>query len=149
MNIIIMGCGRVGTEMARALAVDPSRHDPTRDRRVCLIERRRSRIEELPKAILEHPYISVVEGDGASNEALVAAGAEEADAFIAVSGDDRVNGLAAQKAKHFFQVGHVLLRVRDPELAQMYTDIGLTVFCPTAAAREFLINNLPDRMAEQ
>lgn len=149
MNIIIMGGGRVGTHFLRVLVgnvvdgpSDISQHN------VCLVERQRTRIEALPPRLLEHPAVSVVEGDGASSEVLVVAGAEEADAFVALTGDDRVNALAAQKAKHFFKIEHVALRVRDPELARMYTDLGLAVFCPTEAAREFFMAHIFESVAE-
>ena len=68
---------------------------------------------------------------GATTHALRQAEIEEADTFVAIAGSDTLNGLAAQKAQEIFGVSQVILRVKDPALGEMYSELGLEILSTT------------------
>ena len=69
-------------------------------------------------------------------DALLAAGVEEADIFIAATRGDNTNILVAQIAQRRFGVRHVIVRVLDPARSDWYSEQGLHTICPTKAAIE-------------
>lgn len=123
MRVVIMGCGRTGLRVAVSLAGEGDR--------VTVIETEPAQIARLPQSLVDGGAITVVNGDGTTSEALAQAEIEEADIFIAVSGRDAVNGLAAQKAKEIYGVGKVIARVKDTSLAELYSALGLEIVCTT------------------
>jgi len=62
-------------------------------------------------------------------DALLAAGVEEADIFIAATRGDNTNILVAQIAQRRFNVGHVIVRVLDPARSDWYGEQGLHTIC--------------------
>lgn len=87
MNIVIMGGGKVGESLAHRIL--EGRHE------VCLIELDKTRCYHLANAL----DIEVICGDGTDTATLEKAGVREADCFIAISGNDADNLVAAQMAK--------------------------------------------------
>jgi trk system potassium uptake protein TrkA len=85
---VIFGGGKVGFRLARLL-------EPTRVR-VTLLERDEARARYLAERL---PRVTVLHDEGVSREAQVAAGVDDADAFVACAGEDRTNLLAALNAK--------------------------------------------------
>src|SRR5215211_1804250 len=71
-------------------------------------------------------------------DALLAAGIENADAFVASTDGDNTNLVIAQIAKRRFDIEKVVVRVLDPMRAQWYEDQGLLTVCPTQKAIEML-----------
>ena len=71
-------------------------------------------------------------------DALLAAGVEEADAFVASTDGDNTNLVIAQVAKRRFEVDRVVVRVLDPARANWYAEQGLQTVCPTQTAIELL-----------
>jgi trk system potassium uptake protein TrkA len=67
-------------------------------------------------------------------DALLEAGIEEADAFIAATDGDNTNLVVAQLASKRFGVGRVIVRVMDPFRAAWYAEQGLETISPTAHA---------------
>ena len=133
MFILIVGCGRVGSSVARAMLREG--HEVS-----CLDEDPEShaRLEVgLEKGWEDHGGHFTV-GAGLETDALVAAGIEKADAFIASTDGDNTNLVIAQIAKHGYEVGKVIVRVLDPARAEWYREQGLETVCPTAAAIEML-----------
>ena len=102
MNIVIMGGGKIGQNLARRLL--DSRN------RVEMIERDRSRCTELANVL----DIEVICGDGTEIEVLERAGIRDADIFIAITDTDADNLVAAQLAKKYFGTKKVLARANDP-----------------------------------
>ena len=123
MRVVIMGCGRTGSRVATSLVGEGDR--------VFVIESDLSQVGRLPQSLVDEGAITVVNGDGTTSETLAQAEIEEADIFIAVSGRDTVNGLAAQKAKEIYGVGKALARIRDPALAELYSLLGIDVIGTT------------------
>jgi trk system potassium uptake protein TrkA len=77
-------------------------------------------------------------GTGLETDALVAAGIEEADAFIASTDGDNTNIVIAQIAKRRYAVPTVIARILDPLRAEWYQRQGLRTICPTRVAIEML-----------
>jgi trk system potassium uptake protein len=71
-------------------------------------------------------------------DALLEAGVEQADAFVASTDGDNTNLVIAQMAQRRFGVEKVVVRVLDPARAKWYADQGLSTVCPTQTAIEML-----------
>jgi trk system potassium uptake protein TrkA len=71
-------------------------------------------------------------------DALLEAGIEQADAFVAATDGDNTNLVIAQIAKRRFNVPTVVVRVLDPARAEWYSEQGLSTVCPTAVAIDML-----------
>lgn len=133
MDIIIMGCGRVGARLA--LTLDAEGH------RVTVLDVDAYSFRRLPSGFGG----SALVGDGTDEESLKAAGIEQADAFIAVTQGDNRNVMAAQIAKHIFNVPKVLCRIYDPIRKEIYESMGLEALSPTTV----FANMLKDRLSDQ
>ena len=77
-------------------------------------------------------------GTGLEIDALLQAGIEKADAFIASTDGDNTNIIIAQIAQRRFTVPTVIARVLDPLRAEWYERQGLHTVCPTRVAIEML-----------
>ena len=133
MFVLIVGAGRVGSTIARqALAAghevsvldeDPLSHE---------------RLDEGQSTTWEDAGGRYTVGHAIEIEALVEAGVEQADVFIASTGGDNTNLVIAQIAQRKFDVDRVIVRVMDPARAEWYAQQGLHTICPTSAAiKEF------------
>jgi trk system potassium uptake protein TrkA len=78
------------------------------------------------------------EGTALEIDALLAAGIEQADAFVASTDGDNTNLVIAQIAQRRFNVTTVVVRVLDPARAKWYEEQGLKTVCPTQIAIEML-----------
>ncbi len=119
MHIIIAGCGRVGSELARLLSNEG--HD------VIIIDKNKSSFDRLRGTF---NGVTLV-GSGFDTELLKQAGIEKADAFCAVTNGDNTNLISAQVAKKIFNVPKVIARVYDPQRAHIYTALGMDVISGT------------------
>ena len=81
-------------------------------------------------------------GDGTDPESLKKAGIEKADAFIAVTEGDNRNIMAAQIAKHIFNVPKVICRIYDPLRKEVYEAVGLEAISPTTVFANILKDKL-------
>ena len=124
MNVLIMGCGRVGARLASSL--DAEGH------RVTVLDVDSYSFRRLPPTFGGTALL----GDGTDEEALRRAGIEKADAFVAVTQGDNRNVLAAQIAKHVFRVPRVLCRIYDPLRRDLYETLGLEAVGPTSIIAE-------------
>ena len=119
MNVIIVGCGRVGALTAERL--DRLGH------RVCIIDVNQRAFERLPGSFGGNS----VRGSGTDEDVLREAGAEEADLLIALTEGDNRNVLAAQLGKHAFRIKRVIAKLNDPLRAEAYRRLGLETVCRT------------------
>lgn len=130
MNIVIIGCGMVGSELAAEL--DRSGHD------ISVIDREESSFEALPADFSGFTTIGVP----IDTEVLRRAGIESCDAFCAVTGDDNMNIMAAEVASKIFGVKRVFARIRDISKGEIFESLGIHTVCPTTlvvnAARQAL-----------
>ena len=100
MKIILVGCGKVGTALARQLSEE--------GHNVTIIDTNKARVEH----ISESYDVMGITGNGSSITTLSEAGIEEADVFIAVTGSDELNLLCCMFAK---KAGHChVVPVRQP-----------------------------------
>lgn len=119
MKIVIVGCGRVGSTLARRMAEEG--HE------VAVVDENVSSFARLG----EDFQGQMVVGSGIDESILRRAGIEGADCFASVTNGDNRNIMAAQIAKEIFQVGRVITRIYDPIRAQVYSELGLETVCPT------------------
>ena len=119
MKVVIMGCGRVGSNLAARLSEEG--HDVT------VLDTRPDAFRRLPSNFKGKKHI----GNGIDQDVLARIGVGEADAFIAVTQGDNRNVLATQVAKHIFGVPRTLCRIYDPIREEMYRGLGLETISPT------------------
>jgi trk system potassium uptake protein TrkA len=124
MKIIIMGCGRVGSEVSRLMAEEG--HDVT----VVDCD------ENIRERLGPQFHGKVVIGVGFDRDVLIKAGIEHADAFAATSDSDNANIVAARIARNIFKVPRVVARLYDPRRAEIYRRLGLATISSTAWGAE-------------
>ena len=78
-------------------------------------------------------------------DALIAAGIERADVFVASTDGDNTNIIIAQIAKRRFNVPTVIARILDPYRAEWYEKQGLHTICPTRVAIDMLESEVARR----
>lgn len=123
MNILIVGGGKVGTNLANML--DAQGHVVT------LIEMNDAVFNRLQRTT---PQAQRVLGDGCKPQVLLDAGVQSADAVVAVTGDDEDNLVVAQLAKHEYGVDRVIARVNNPKNEWLFTPkMGVDVAISHAA----------------
>src|SRR5690348_14107145 len=103
MNIVILGCGRVGAALAQLLVGE--------GHQVKIIDQDSESFNRLGT---DFPEGHTVLGNGTDEDVLRRAGISRADAFVAVTNGDNRNILAAQIARDIFRVPKVLCRIYDP-----------------------------------
>jgi trk system potassium uptake protein len=142
MFVLIVGAGRVGSSLARAMRKDD--HDVS-----CLDEDPESlaRLEVGLDKSWEDMGGQFTVGTGLEVEALRAAGIERADAFVAATDGDNTNIVIAQIAKRRFGVPTVVARVLDPFRAEWYEQQGLHTICPTRVAIDMLESEVREAAA--
>ncbi len=132
MKVIIMGCGRVGARLAVLLTTD--------GHAVTILDKDANSFRRLPPEFKGKPLV----GNGIDEAVLKKAGIEEADAFVSVTQGDNRNVMAAQIAKHIFNVPRVICRLYDPLRQEMYSTLGLDAFTPTTIIADILKEKLED-----
>ena len=131
MKVLIMGCGRIGAEVAVQLWNE--------GHRVTVLETDKDRFVRLPERMVEGDGTTLV-GDGMVEEDLILSGIREADLFIAVDVRDSRNALAAQKATHIFHVPQVICRIGDSARQETYSELGVTAVSPTQVTTRLILN---------
>jgi trk system potassium uptake protein len=124
MNVIVMGCGRVGEQLA--LLLDSDGHSVT------MIDYDAYALARLDPSFKGRK----VKGIGFDRDVLIEAGIEQADAFTATSSSDNANIVAARIARNIFQVPRVVARLYDPRRAEIYQRLGLLTISSTTWGAE-------------
>jgi len=119
MQIVIMGCGRVGAQLANLLSVD--------GHKVSIIDQDPKAFKRLGKSFKGEKIM----GFGYDKGVLEKAGIEHADAFASVTQGDNRNIVGALVAKREYQVPIVVARIYDPIRASVYNRLGITTISPT------------------
>ena len=133
MFVLIVGCGRVGSAIANSMLEEG--HE------VSVLDEDAEAIALLDRGQAnswEERGGQFTEGTALEIDALLAAGIERADAFVASTDGDNTNLVIAQIAKRKFQVDQVIARIMDPARATWYSEQGLHTICPTQAGIEML-----------
>ncbi len=119
MNVIILGCGRVGSTLARMMYRD--------GQNVTVIDLLSESFRRLGTKFKGQRLV----GNGMDEDVLKRAGIENCDIFVAVTQGDNRNIMAAQIAHEIYQVPKVLTRINDPVRADAYRQLGIVTICGT------------------
>jgi trk system potassium uptake protein TrkA len=142
MFVLIVGCGRVGSSIAKTMLAEG--HE------VSVLDEDPEAIAQLEKGEdrgWEDMGGAFTVGTALEIDALLEAGIERADAFVASTDGDNTNLVIAQIAQRRFNVPKVVVRVLDPARARWYQDQGLTTVCPTQIAIEMLESAVREAVA--
>ena len=139
MNVVILGCGRVGSTMARLL---------TREgHKVMVIDWNADSFRRLG----DYTGDTLV-GSGIDPDVLRKAGLEQADAFVAVTNGDNTNIMSVQIAREIFKVSKTLARIYDPVRASAYKELGIDTLCTTSIGAglmtDFVLGRKPRAVLE-
>jgi len=131
MYIIVIGGGKVGYYLARALLDEGHEilvveKDPDRTEFIC---------SELGSVC--------VRGDGCEVATLTEVGTGRADMFIAVTGDDEDNLVACQVAKHKFNVPRTIARINNPKNETIFKELGIDV---TVSSTDIILENIEEEV---
>ena len=130
MHVVIMGCGRVGSTLARFL--ERGGHS------VAIIDLDPSAFRRLSTEFAGQR----VTGVGFDRDTLIEAGIEQAEAFAAVSSGDNSNIIAARVAREMFGIENVAARIYDPRRAEVYQRLGI----PTVATVRWTADQMLRRL---
>jgi trk system potassium uptake protein TrkA len=119
MKVIVMGCGRIGSQVSQLLS--DQGHDVT------VIDHDSNSEGRLGPTFRG----SVIKGLGFDRNVLKQAKIEQVDAFVAASRSDNANIVAARIARNIFHVPRVVARLYDPRRAEIYQRLGLTTISST------------------
>lgn len=134
MHVIVVGCGRVGSELAVAL----ERQGHT----VAIIDKNRNAFRRLPESCQARRVV----GFGFDRDDLEQAGVREAEALAAVTSGDNSNILTARIARETYEIPKVVARIYDPRRAVIYQRLGIpTVATVSWTTDQVLRRLLPER----
>ena len=138
MHVVIMGCGRVGSALAKSL--ESAGHS------VAVVDRDAGAFRRLSAEFGGQR----VTGIGFDRDTLIEAGIERAEAFAAVSSGDNSNIIAARVARETFGVENVVARIYDPRRAEVYQKLGIpTVATVRWTADQVIRRLLPSGMLSE
>ena len=130
MHVVVVGCGRVGSELAGAL----ERQNHT----VAIIDKKKDAFRRLPKGFSGYRIV----GFGFDRDTLEEAGVRDAGAMAAVTSGDNSNIMAARVARETFEVEHVVARIYDPRRAVIYQRLGIPTVATVAWTTDQVLRRL-------
>jgi trk system potassium uptake protein len=122
VKAVVIGCGRVGSSVALELARDGWE--------VTAVDES----EEALNRLGETWAGGFVLGHGMDLDVLREAGIEDADAVVVSTNGDNTNLVVGQVTQRRFQVPTVVVRILDPARADLYSNLGMNIVCPTQTA---------------
>ena len=130
MNVVVVGCGRVGSQLATMLSVE--------GHNVTVIDKNDESFKRLGSTFNG----VTIKGLGFDEEVLEEAGIREADAFAAVTDLDNTNLMAAEVARKLFGVKHVVARLYNTQRERTYQQLDLDYVCGTMLVAENLLEKI-------
>jgi trk system potassium uptake protein TrkA len=127
VKIIIMGCGRVGSQVSQLLV--------RQGHEITVIDHDANALARLGTEFKGR----IVRGIGFDRSILLEAGIETAEGFIAASASDNANIVAARIARNIFHVPRVVARLYEPVRAEIYQRLGLTTISSTVWGAERIV----------
>lgn len=124
MNVIIVGCGRVGSQLATMFSQG--------DNNVVVVDTNAEKFENLGVNFEG----STLVGMGFDEDILTEAGIAEADVLCAVTNQDNSNLMIAEVGRKLFDVPFVLARLYNPDRTNAYLQLGLDFVCATTLVAE-------------
>jgi trk system potassium uptake protein TrkA len=128
VNALVIGCGRVGSAVAKELAADGWH--------VSVVDEKRDAFARLGD---EWGGAATV-GHGMDVHVLEQAGVEDADAAVVATNGDNTNVVIGQVLQKRYGIDCVVVRVLDPARAEFYAQRGLHTVCPTQTAISVLLD---------
>src|SRR3990172_969724 len=126
MKIIIVGYGRVGTQLVRLLA--------HKNHSIVVIDKEHDTLEKAP----EEGGVRVLIGDAVDPDMLRQAGADKADVLLALTREENTNLMVAQMARLTFKIPKVLALVYDPQREKAFHTAGIEALTLTMTAAQML-----------
>lgn len=126
-----MGCGRVGASIAVRLVEEGWF--------INIMDINPVTFDRLPESLIADGFIVPIIGDGTLERDLRKAGARDAEIFIALSGRDTRNAMAAQIAQRILEVPLVICRMNDLTRRDMYDALGLIAITPIGIISDMII----------
>lgn len=120
MNLLIVGCGKVGASLAMIMS--------NLGHTVSIVDRSSESFDLLSKTFTGF----TLSGNAIDQDVLRRAGIEGCDAVAAVTTSDNVNVMVSQVAKEIFGVKKVLTRIYNPAREPVFAAMGLHIICPTS-----------------
>ncbi|HLG09689.1 MAG TPA: NAD-binding protein [Gaiellaceae bacterium] len=130
MKAVVIGCGRVGSAVAKGLVAD--------NWDVVVVDESEDALMRLGPGWRG----GFVAGHGMDTVVLESAGVEGADAAIVSTDGDNTNLVIGQVLQKRYEIPTVVVRVLDPARAQFYADRGLRTVCPTQTAISVLLDTV-------
>jgi trk system potassium uptake protein TrkA len=130
VHVVVVGCGRVGSELAGTL--EKQGHT------VAVIDKRKDAFRRLPTGFGGYRIV----GFGFDRDTLEEAGIKEAGALAAVTSGDNSNIMSARVARETFEVERVVARIYDPRRAAIYQRLGI----PTVATVSWTTDQVVRRL---
>ena len=130
MNAVVIGCGRVGSAVAKGLAADGWD--------VTVVDENEDALGRLGPVWRG----GFVVGHGMDVSVLERAGLENADAAVVATNGDNTNIVIGQVLQKRYDVGTVVVRILDPARAKLYSDRGMSIVCPTQTAIAGLLDTV-------
>jgi trk system potassium uptake protein TrkA len=130
VNAVVIGCGRVGSAVAKGLATDGWD--------VTVVDETEDALARLGAGWRG----GFVVGHGMDTTVLERAGVKEADAAVVSTDGDNTNVVIGQVLQKRYEIGTVVARVLDPARAEFYAERGLQTVCPTQTAIAVLLDTV-------
>ena len=151
MKVIVVGCGRVGAQLAGFLR--------DRGNQVTVVDRDARAFRLLGGEPAEGTEagepggrtdpvmrtqggIRCLLGVGIDGDVLRAAGIEGTEAFAAVTDNDYTNIMASLMAKEIYRVPRVIARITDPQRERFFQEMGIETTCPTTLGARSIVEQL-------
>ena len=128
LRVVVMGCGGLGSAVTASLS--------ERGHAVHVLDPDVSAFDALPQSRIEDGGIVTCAGDGTVGRDLINVSTPVADVFMALSGSDTKNALAAQLARQIYGVPRVVCRIDDSAMCEMYEELGLIAVSSTNLAAQ-------------
>jgi trk system potassium uptake protein TrkA len=130
MHVVVVGCGRVGSELAGTL--EKQGHT------VAVIDKRKDAFRRLPTGFGGYRIV----GFGFDRDTLTEAGVQDAGALAAVTSGDNSNIMSARVARETFEVERVVARIYDPRRAAIYQRLGIPTVATVSWTTDQVIRRL-------
>jgi trk system potassium uptake protein TrkA len=137
VHVVIMGCGRVGSDLARSLE--------DLGASVAVIDQDAASFRRLGSQFAGRTVL----GLGFDRDVLIEAGIERADAFAAVSSGDNSNIIGARVARETYGIENVVARIYDPRRAEVYQRLGIPTVATVAWTANQMLRRLVPSRAER
>ncbi|MCD8316324.1 MAG: TrkA family potassium uptake protein [Eggerthellaceae bacterium] len=129
-NVIVVGCGRVGSQLATMLSDNGNN--------VSVIDRHADAFSNLGRNFNG----ATVQGVGFDEDILIRAGVEDCDVLAAVTQSDNANLMCAEVASRLFDVPHVIARLYNPDRERAYMQLGYDYVCGTSLVAEDVFSKI-------